>query len=447
MRKNKQNNIKGQVIVYVALIMVVIILIVGIAIDGGIGLAVKAKLSSAVDAAAIAAGRALAEGGDFDERKANARIAAVKFFNANFPSNYLRADPTLRNPEDIVINYDSTEGIYTVTVTANATVPTFFLRIAGNRTFTASALAETTKRDLDMILVLDCSGSLAPPYSPSGTFDMVKSSAISFIDNFADGPGGDRVGLVTFASGAVLDVPINKTSTRGFDKTQVTNAINALTVGGATASEEAIRRAKEELDAVPTSIRSSLRVIVFFSDGAPNTIACNFSGGPSYPADLFSEITSGSSPPNRLYSYNMRNNLLGYYSISVLPTYDHTGAVPLASYNNIRDLGPPPYENTRCNVNRAARNMVENVADMARSQDIHVYTLGLGGALNSLEINFCSYGTSEYGANILRRLANERGVDTYNGNQPSGIYAYAADASQLDEAFNAVASYILRLTR
>ena len=34
-----------------------------------------------------------------------------------------------------------------------------------------------------------------------------------------------------------------------------------------------MRIAKKELDAIPANIRSTLRVIVFFSDGAPNIVS------------------------------------------------------------------------------------------------------------------------------------------------------------------------------
>ena len=109
------------------------------------------------------------------------------------------------------------------------------------------------------------------------------------------------------------------------------------------------------------------------------------------------------------------------------------------------------YTNTRCNVNKAARNMVENVANSARSgtgtNAISVYTLGLGAALNNLEINFCGYGPAERGASILKRLANTTDSDTYNSAQPSGIYAYAATASELNRAFQEIANQILRISK
>jgi hypothetical protein len=318
-----------------------------------------------------------------------------------------------------------------------------------------------------MILVLDCSGSLGYPTSPATTFPRLKDAAKNFISYFNDGPGGDRIGLVTFASGVVRDVEINKNATRGFTKGDCTQgsytyrnpsticgAINALTVGGFTDSEEAMRKALAELEEVPANVRSSLRVIVFFSDGSPNTISGNFdNGGTIVLGDLASQVSSG-PPPRELYQYNIRDHLLGSnYNISILPTTDYTGTVPLTSYNNKRILSPLPGNagsNTRCNVNKAARNMVENVANMARSESygrIHVYTLGLGTRLNTLEVTFCGYGIDEYGTNILKRLANTLDSDTYNSNQPSGLYVWARTDDELDDAFREIAAHILRLVK
>jgi hypothetical protein len=95
--------------------------------------------------------------------------------------------------------------------------------------------------------------------------------------------------------------------------------------------------------------------------------------------------------------------------------------------------------------------MLENVANAARgetvSSPINIFTIGLGASLTSQEINFCGYGSNEQGMNILKRLANIQGVDTYDPNQPTGLYAYAADATQLNNAFDQVARAILQLAK
>ncbi len=451
MKSVYQNYCKGQIVIIVAISLIVLIGMVGLAIDSGRGYGVKAKLSAAVDAAAIAAGRALAEGATDAERLANARIAAQKFFYENFPDNYLGAIPVALSTDA----FHNPDGYWQVTVSASADMPTTFMRVLGQNLVTVIAVGEAIRRDVDVMLVMDTSGSLGPPTSPADTLPKLKLCAKNaFVSKFIAGTGGDRLGLVSFASGAILDVPINKNSTRGFNKTQLNNAIDALTVTGSTASAEGMRRALNEINAIPASLRSSLRAIVFFSDGAPNGVPATFtrtSGSPNpVTGDLYSEIGSGGAPSN-FYRSDQRDNLLGTHSNIVrLPNTGFmitgVGNIPLASYNNMRTLTGTPYTNSRCNVNKAARNMVENVANTARTQNIYIHSASLGRRVDSLEINFCGYGANEFGANILKRLANTTDSVPYNPTQFSGIYASASTIEECDAAFSKIASEILRLT-
>lgn len=466
--KALQKKTKGQVLVLVAVCMIMLLALTALAIDVGIAYTVKSKLNSAVDGAAIAAGRGVKQGSNISERKANGRAAALRFFAANFPANFMGSSivgtPTIDIP-------DPANGTWTVSVTGRAQAPIFFSRAVGWPHLTVNALAETTVRDLDMVIVLDTSGSLDDNRSPPGTFNRLKAAAVNFVNRFSDGNGGDRISVVPFASGAASTigegyVAINTNETRGFNKATVIAAINALTVGGSTASEEGMRRAKAELDAVPAQYRSSLRVIVFFSDGAPNDVAGTFgSGANTFTGTLYSETSADSSCGEatgrayRTWDHDRRNNpnngVSHGCSITYLPNMDHSGTINLASFNARRELeyegASGRIKNNRCNVNKAARNMLENIANTARNgigtNAVTIYTLGLGSALNSNEITFCGYGVNEYGANILKRVANTADSDTHNSSQPTGLYVFAQDASQLDAAFQTIANQILRLTK
>lgn len=457
MRNHGKRHLRGNVILMFALSLTMLIAFAGLVVDAGIGYGVKAKLNAAVDAASIAASRAVATGDTDDQRRQSAVTEGTRFYYANFPDGYLGATP---RPPTVTAEHQS-DGKWYVTVTGSAVSPTYLMRVFGVSEFDVSATGTTVRRDLDMMLVLDTSGSL------QSVFPQVKQAAINFVNKFNGGNGGDRLGLVVFADGATLPVPINKTAARGFNKTTITNQINAQSSSGWTSTGEAMRRALNELNAVPVSLQSSLRVIVLFSDGAPNTPAAtwaryNSSGTQTgtVSASLPSTTSGGnprlctSSSPCTLYHYDSRSSSLGNYSdISRLPVtagslFDNK---PLSSYNNKRTFSPAlgaANSDTLCNVNKAARNMLENLANDARGQKVVVFTLGLGQQLNGFEgITGCGYGQSEYGANILKRVANASGVDTYNINQPTGTYVYAADASQLDTAFNKIASEIIRLAR
>ena len=441
-----QRHIRGAVAILFLLMLVVLIGMVGLAIDAGRAYGVRAKLSRALDAASLAAGRALATGATDADRSAAAIAAGTRYYNGNYPAGYFGS--TLL-PVTLTAVHD-VSGFWTVNASGSARVPVTFLGALGVVGPTlVSASATSVRRDIDVMLVLDSSGSLA---SPSSTLPNLKAAAINnFVQRFAAGTGGDRVGVVTFASGAVVSVPINKTVTRGFNLTSVTAAVNAVQASGSTAQAEGLRIALGELDAIPATLRSSLRVIAFFSDGAPNDVSAVFTRVPSnstVTGDLYSE-TGGpaSAKATRLYSNTSLNTLTGTYTdIATLPTLG-LGGIPLAGYNGLRTLSGSPVTNTQCNVNKAARNMAENVANMARSEQVLVMTVGLGAALTSNELTYCGYGATEYGANILRRFANANNSDTFNANQSTGMYCYAADSTQLSICFNLIADAVLRLTQ
>jgi Flp pilus assembly protein TadG len=446
--KSQLKRSEGQVLVLTALVILLLIALCALAVDLGMAYAVKAKLNSAVDAAALEAGRSVKNGADDNTRKQNARTTANSFFAANFPTGILGTTSGAFSVDKL----ENNAGTWTIDVSASTVAPLFFGRIF-NSPLTVASSAEAIVKTLDMMIVLDCSGSLA---SPSGTFAALQNAAITFVSGFQEGPGGDRIGLVTFASGAVLNDPINKNATRGFTKSNLTTHITATTAYGATNAEEAMRIAKAEMDAIPSNIRSTLRVIVFFSDGAPNIVSGTFINGPpnNVTGGLWSQGGYYYGNPTDLYTINMISNYsdpVTATNILTLPEKDWTGTVNLASYNTARTLSGSPVSNTWCNVNMAARNMVENVANAARggagNAAVTIYSIGLGAMLNANEVTTCSYGSSEYGANILKRLANPMTSDTYNASQPTGTYVYAADASQLNSAFQKIRSIILRLSK
>ncbi len=454
---------RGSVLILTALTLTVLIGAVGLAVDSGRAYGVKARLNAAIDAASIAAARALSEGATDADRIARAQNVGEKFFWMNYPNDFLSS--TASTP---VINAERLDnGRWVVDVSATADMPTTFMRVLGRTQYDVAAQGQAIRRDLDVMLVMDTSGSLA---SPSSVFPTLKNAAKNnFIARFVDGPGGDRVGLVSFASGSIIDVPINKDKIRGFTRTTMLSEINGLSAEGATASAEGLLNGVNELEAIPVDVRSSLRVILFFSDGAPNLINGTFwrKNNTTATGNLYSETSSGtvgscqgSYGACRIYPRDQRAGTGVYYSntTSLITHLPQNGSslggktVPLASYDNQRTLttatGQPgyPYENTRCNVNKAARNMLERIANDARGQDIRIYAIGLGSPLNSLEISFCGYSSKEWGSVILKRLANTVDSDTHKANQPQGLYCHAATASDLDRCFSSIASEILRLT-
>nr|WP_241430378.1 MULTISPECIES: hypothetical protein [unclassified Vibrio] len=99
-------------------------------------------------------------------------------------------------------------------------------------------------------------------------------------------------------------------------------------------------------------------------------------------------------------------------------------------------------------VNRVARNLVEDIAEKARTEDIYVFTLGLGSSLTS-----ATGPDSEFGEDLLLRMANSSALlddpdlsADYDPNQLEGVYCHAIDEEALGPCFDKMLDVIIRLT-
>jgi len=86
---------RGAVLPLIVIGMLVLIMAAGLAFSAGLSYMIKAKLNAATDSAALAGARATSLGGDQATQTANAKAAATRFFNANFPAGYLGSTATL----------------------------------------------------------------------------------------------------------------------------------------------------------------------------------------------------------------------------------------------------------------------------------------------------------------------------------------------------------------
>ena len=126
---------------------------------------VKTKLHQALDAAALAGGRAMLE----PDRDAD----ILQFFNANFPDGYLGA--TVDGPN---IDADENEGL--LTLSASADIPTSFMQVLGFDDITVSArtVVHRAVRGMELALIMDNTGSMRG----GGKMDAMKSAAHDLID-------------------------------------------------------------------------------------------------------------------------------------------------------------------------------------------------------------------------------------------------------------------------
>ena len=125
---------------------------------------------------------------------------------------------------------------------------------------------------------------------------------------------------------------------------------------------------------------------------------------------------------------------------------------PTPAGRGLRDFVPGfGYPSQIFNINNAARNLVEIIANEARdetegaSAKVRIYTIGMGQLVPLL------LGTRpESSESILKRVANDtvaNGNPDFNPNQLQGAYYYAQTAADVSAAFQALQNQIVRLSK
>jgi Flp pilus assembly protein TadG len=467
---------EGFTLVYMAGVMTVLLLFTGLTVDSGRAYVVKAQLSKAVDGAALAAARNLNSG--------NPRAEAAQIYRANFPSGYFgtssSTDPSASGFFSSVAIQST--GVNIVTVSASATLPTTFMRLGNINQVTVSSTGEATRRMVDISLVLDVSSSIGPAWS------AVRDAARTFVNSFDQ--VNDRVALVTYSDGArVLDA---MQSSRGFNKSTVMADVPGTLPGGSTAMVEGLYRGWDELRAVPTGSQSGLRVIVLFTDGASNSVPGVYdatgiakglrtydfpqnvgdTNGQTWNSPHITGLYDTQSGANSggydfVTAWNSHAPLAGMTRLPARSFHSHGRASTPTSFplqsstlrvngqpqNVVRGLTeldttvtPNRFPTHVHNINNAARNLVEIIADAARSDTgdyrIRIYTIGMG-QLVPLQLGM----VPETSASILTRIANDKTSPDYNSGQLEGKYYYAQSAADVGPAFQALQAQIVRLSK
>lgn len=161
---------RGVVAVFVAAAIIPAVGFLGIATDAARGYLVKARLSRALDSAALAGGRVMFS--------ANRDADIQMYFDANFPPGYLGATVTGPTP-----SVDPNNEV--ITLTATAVIDTTFMHVFGFETLNVSAETEVTRQTqmLDVVLAIDMSGSMSSSASGGGTrIEAARAAATEMIN-------------------------------------------------------------------------------------------------------------------------------------------------------------------------------------------------------------------------------------------------------------------------
>ncbi len=459
---NRESQRGSAMVLFVAILAFVLIPIVGLAIDGTILYVVKAKLVTAVDSAALATGRSLSASSSCDGSGSSGQDIASTYFDANFPANTMG---TSASSVSVASTCDPQSKVRTVQVKGSATVPLLFSRIFTSGPVTVSASGQASRRDVNIVLVLDRSSSMIA----NNVCSVMKSSAENFVNMFTD--GRDQLALITFMISPNLDYPHTQFFKSG--PVSLTSTISNLQCGGNTGSAAALMSAYTEIQNMNEP--GALNVIVFFTDGRPNGVTAHFpikSGSTCQPTadgtlDGAIEQVNNDQDTGSMWTSGV-NTISGNSNIS------GTGQAPIGApgcafatnSNNMKQdvdympaldwwgnstSGYKQYTAAQLNaqgfprvdvptaITFASTNVADAAARAIRSDQTYrpvIYVIGLGGTVQEpLDQDF------------LQRVANVPQASSFDPTQPQGYYAYAPNAGQLGSAFQTIASQILHISQ
>lgn len=380
---------RGAVLVMMTIGMFALLGFAGLALDSGRGYLHRLRMTRAVDAAALTGARTLRAGSTvaIDQARSAASVNGLAQ-GVGGASLYMTVG-------------ENAEGESIFSVDASQPVPTTLMRIFGIDQITVAASAVAAVPPVDLVLVLDQSGSL----SSAGAWDDLQEAAKVFVREFDDTI--DQLGLVSFQLRGT-----ERWEMSGGFTAAIENKINLMRSNGDTNAGEALRLAHAQLSG-PAARDRSAKVVVFFTDGRPTAFRGNINGGDR----MMAVYTTRSSGRMRGYFNNPDN----------LPTDDAAAASGCRNVTSCWGWTEPT-------IREQGRLTGITWADQIRSDGFFLYSIGLGNpaASDPLLVPDLDY---------LRLLANEDGVT--DSSQPAGKAYFAPSVAELQDVFNQLAQDLL----
>jgi Flp pilus assembly protein TadG len=444
----------GQIFVVLAILIPILIIFIGLSIDFGMAYMTKTTLSKALDAAALAAMKNLNQG----QTKAAALAGNVFLVNyQSIPGLGTAPTPTIAN-NGINWSIDSNNNTL-VTISATATLNTYFLSvmdlIVGGSTYKTLNITESAqaiRNPLVMSLINDRSGSM----NKNGGSGALPGDVTDFLSYFDQGV--DNIAEVSFSSTSTVDVAMTTEFV-----TPITNAVNGMSFVGGTFAQAGLQDGFNQILSIPPS-PNIIRVAVFFTDGWANMdglaagstgtsastthdqlnctgttkkpVLINVDYGGCSPAESAVGWCSGVSfmnpadpnPADTISCPNAADNATstrpGLTSPITFPVQE-PGMSGSLNPNNGNARGDGQYD-----IANDATYRTEQLANLMRNStnNITIYSIGLGNKINE---------------QYLQEIANDPNSPTYDSSQPQGEAVFAPTATDLQAAYETIASKIL----
>ncbi len=409
----------GQTLLLFTFFMIVLILFVGLGIDMDFAYITRARLSKAVDAAALTGIRAYRS-----DNVDGALKLARSTFQANYAASGLNTNTVVPTLEWGTINNNITLDVH-----ASTHIETFFIRVlpalfaSGGTTWDTlpvGSSAQATRPNLILSLVLDRSGSMGG----NGGMANLKVAVPKFIENFDD--GRDRAAMSSFSCAARVDVQMSQPF-----QAAIKSKVSTFVGDGWTCSEAGLEKGREQnLNVATLTGEKVVKVIVFFTDGLANTFQY-------FPLQCGAgTVTNNIGPDSSTWDPDQDCHGTSCTFPSCL-TSINGGCVN-------RTLDCPEGDRSKGMYDEAEARALA-VARQARLEGNVIYSIGMEDPASGGEC-----GRPAINPEFLQRVANDPNGPKFDPdeNQTQGLAFLAGDASQLPAVFQAVADAILtRLTK
>ena len=371
---------RGAVIIAVALFLFLMLGFLAVGVEVGRWYLVRAELSKSVDAGALEGAR------NITNPYADPKAIARDFAYANFSNSYLGTAGSGVG----AVGFDVTSPTSTqILVTGHTTAENIFAQVLNVGPVAVASAGAAVKRPTQIMLVLDRSGSMT-----GQPIADLKVAAKGFLSYFAPTQDKDQVGLISFSTAVRLDRAL------GYNfVTPMTTAINGMSAGGWTNSEDAILQVSRpgglpDQSGIPADAQA-FQQIVFFSDGVPTAFRGNFERG----GKIYDAVLAISDCPGTVQSGMMDPVTGNNLGVTALPTGDGVsnvkcGASPTAPsvyWMAFNTYPPPGYTPTsgcipNATLNTHMCNMIHAMAlDNAaalKKRGVVVYPIGLGNGVD-----------------------------------------------------------------